>query len=119
MTGGERTGLYVVLDVFRKTREEELKIGTSRSGRGIRLRLHRNRLPPCIPRNLGDRALVAGKQPNLIRLEPDNLGGDKLIAIAANGNVAGRDPDVIEWRSLGPGPKQRRTIAEVAGTCSD
>jgi hypothetical protein len=63
--------------------------------------------------------LIARKQLHFVWLEPDDLGSDQLVAITPDGNVAGRDPDVIEWRSLGPGPKQRRTIAEVAGTCSD
>ena len=96
---GERAGLDVVLHIFRQAGQDELVVRGA--PRRIRLRLHRDWLPAGFLI-----ALVAGKQAHPLRLEPDDLCGYQLVAVAAHGYVAGGHPQIIEWRGLGPSPKQ-------------
>ena len=47
--------------------------------------------------------------------------GDHLVGIAANGNIAGSDAQVVQGRdaSVLAGPKQVRAVAEIAGAGED
>ena len=100
--GTKRAGRHVILNIFGKPGEDKLVIGRAC------LRLHRDRFP-----RLG-RAVVARKQPHLLRFQADNVRGDQLIAVAADSDVSRGYVDVVKWNRFGAGPEQRRSITQIA-----
>ena len=104
----QRASFDVVFDVLGKSSEEKLITGA------VALRLHDHLFP------LGS-ALVTREEADLVRLDADGHGGDDLVGIAADGNVARSHAQVVQRGYSGTlaGPEQVRAIANVAGAGED